>query len=552
MSTQQLLAEVKQANQDFEWYPTTDEIIEVINNDIKNDYHFDKPSILDCGAGDGRVLKAIEHASRRYAIEKSKPLLDALDRDIFVVGTDFEEQTLIDKKVSVIFSNPPYSQFEAWSVKIIREARSQVIYLVIPTRWEHSKGIAEAIELRSAKAYKMGEFDFLSADRSARAKVNIVKVDLGSSYNSYRRPDYGSKTDPFELWFDEHFSIDVNGSSEHFKHAQSSTTLQEKAKNALVSGDNIIPVLEQLYQAELDNLVQTYKQLEKVDGHLLNELNVSLKGIREGLNQRIGGLKNLYWQELFNNLNRVTSKLTHKSRETMLNKLTAYTHVDFTCSNAYAVVIWVIKNANHYFDDQLIDLVERLTEQANVSAYVSNQKTFGEEGWYYGRPNFDKLTHFKLEHRCVLQRVGGICVSDWGYQRDQYKGLSEGAYNALKDIQTVASNLGFDTAEHETPLDYEWESNKTRVFHCTNVRKGREEILMQVKAFKNGNLHVKFNSDFMCKLNVEFGRLKGWVKSKQEAASELNIDINQVEEFFGSNIQLAPSNVMRLEMKVAA
>lgn len=71
-----LVAELKDNQQDFEWYPTTDEIIEAIKNDLENQKLDGKYSVLDCGAGDGRVLNALTEG-RKYAIEKSKPLLNA-------------------------------------------------------------------------------------------------------------------------------------------------------------------------------------------------------------------------------------------------------------------------------------------------------------------------------------------------------------------------------------------------------------------------------------------------------------------------------------------
>ena len=51
--------------------------------------------------------------------------MNSLDSDIFVVGTDFHQQTFIDKKMNVIFCNPPYSEFTEWSIKLIEEANSR-------------------------------------------------------------------------------------------------------------------------------------------------------------------------------------------------------------------------------------------------------------------------------------------------------------------------------------------------------------------------------------------------------------------------------------------
>jgi len=45
---------------------------------------------------------------------------------------------------------------------------------------------------------------------------------------------------------------------------------------------------------------------------------------------------------------------------------------------------------------------------------------------------------------------------------------------------------------------------------------------MEVRAYMNGNLHIKFNQAFMLALNVEIGRLQGWIHNAQHAAEEMD------------------------------
>ena len=121
-----LLGALKDADQDHEFYPTTNEILAAVVQDLKmvNPY---LNSVLDIGAGNGKALEVLrDEAGLRelYAIEKSILLCESLDPDILIVGTDFWEQSLFSKTVDVIFCNPPYSQFEAWTEKVIRQAAS--------------------------------------------------------------------------------------------------------------------------------------------------------------------------------------------------------------------------------------------------------------------------------------------------------------------------------------------------------------------------------------------------------------------------------------------
>jgi hypothetical protein len=288
MSNRSLLKTVPNTEHDFEWYPTTDEIINCIKADMEISGGAEYPSILDCGAGDGRVLMALG-GSKRYAIEKSRPLLDAMDRSIFVVGSEFQEQTLIDLPVDVLFSNPPYSQYENWATKIITEGNATTVYLVIPDRWHKVDIIQDAIKAREGKSSVIGSFDFLDADRKARAKVDIVKINLGyeSRFNS------SARVDPFTLWFENNFSIKAN-KVEQRSYSQSQglkSELSQRIKGELVNGRDLVTVLFELYQSDLAKLIKTYKSLETVDADLLAELDVNLKGVREALKLKIAGLK---------------------------------------------------------------------------------------------------------------------------------------------------------------------------------------------------------------------------------------------------------------------
>lgn len=526
---------LKENDQDFEWYPTTTEILQTVKKDMT--YHFGNhhgeingASVLDCGAGDGRALEFLSGAGGMYAIEKSKILLNEMPADVFMVGTDFEHTTLIDKKTDVVFCNPPYSEFEQWAAKIIREANAAMIYLVIPERWENSEPIKHALETREAEAKTIGSFDFLKAERKARAKVNILSIQLYSkkSYNREQEPT----TDPFAIWFDNQFfpKADKTEAMDETKKAQ---TFQERIESKLVEGRGVIPVLVELYNHEMATLQKNYAAVAELNPDILEELGVDTHSLQGALKQKIEGLKNKYWQELFDNYQSITSRLTKHSRETMLKRLCKHMSVDFTESNIYAVTIWAIKNANKYYDAQLIQLVEGMIGAANITLYKSNQRTFEKEDWYYCRQP-EGLDRYALELRIVLSNTGKIKGTD-EYGWEFHNNLSNRGHEFLADIAAIANNLGWFSFDDSRWFD--WESNKKQDFRSDN------SLLMSVKAFKNGNMHLKFNQDFIKKLNIEFGRLKGWLKNKQEASEELNIPVEEIAEFFNTNYRLTSANV---------
>jgi hypothetical protein len=70
-------------------------------------------------------------------------------------------------------------------------------------------------------------------------------------------------------------------------------------------------------------------------------------------------------------------------------------------------------------------------------------------------------------------------------------------------------------------------------------------VLFEIKAHLNGNIHIRLNQKFALALNVEYGRLKGWLHSKQNASSE--IQDCEAENYFESNFHYIKNNVPLLE-----
>jgi SAM-dependent methyltransferase len=540
-----LVASLVEADQDYEFYPTTDSIIDALVADMlrqetdEGRYRHERyASVLDIGAGNGKVLLALRERAKLtdlHAIEKSQILCEQLPADILIVGTELAEQSLLSKHVDVIFSNPPYSEFEAWAVKIIREAASKVIYLVLPIRWERSSAIADALRYRACKAVVVGEFDFEKAeDRSARAKVHLLRIDLGHG----RHRD--AWDDAFERSFKEAFAHLI----EEFDQAKPREAEKTAKFSGLVVGPTYLEALVSLYEQDIAKVQRNFDLVSKLDADLLREFNVSPTSIMGCLKARLAGLRTEYWHELFAHLDKVTDRLTSGSRKRLLDVMNRHVHVDFTLSNAYAVIIWVIKNANNYIDSQLIDTYELMVEKASVVLYKSNKRVWVENRWRYNRDEADQNSHFALDYRIVTHRLGG-CRGGESYSFE--RGLREEAGNFLGDLLTLANNLGFKCSTAPYCLNRTgqqgWVAGQRYEFHGTD-RKGQPCILYDVKAYLKGNLHLRLHKGFMLALNVEHGRLKGWLRSKAQAVTEL--DDLEAAQYFRANTRLTASNVLLL------
>jgi predicted RNA methylase len=531
-----LLDKVKQAGQDFEWYPTTTEIIQRIIHHAKSGersyQRWPLGAVLDIGAGNGKVLRALREADVTgdlYAIEKSPILIEAMPADVFIVGTDFWQQSLFDKAVETVFCNPPYSAFEAWATRIIRETAAQRAYLVIPARWAKSAEIAAALEYRNAEAKVLGSFDFEDAeDRKARAKVDLVYISFhrsGGAFEQFFAEEFGELKAKFYA-----------GRSEEKEREE-----QAKQVAAMVPREDLAAALVEIYSREMDLIRQNHRAVCQLDANLLRAFDISPEKVAKGLQEKLKGLKNAYWHELFSNLDKVKNRLTAKSRKSLLDVLFRNTHVDFTLENIYAVLVWIIKQAGDFIDQQLIETYLDMVDSENVFNYKSNERLFRKDHWRYAHGE-DPNSHYGLELRIVAHRTGGICTSSYSWE--SRNGLTQRAFDFIGDMVTIANNLGF----HSTagPGDFQWIAGKA--YDITGTIDGAEAVLFNVRAFQNGNLHLRFAKPLMMGMNVEFGRLKGWIKTPAEAAQEIDPD---AARYFGGNLRLTMAHAGLMALPTA-
>ncbi|MBE8232380.1 MAG: DUF4942 domain-containing protein [Endozoicomonadaceae bacterium] len=558
-SVSSLVRELKSKNEDYEYYPTCQSMIECVRADLKesfSEYQSNTDfSMLDCGAGTGAVLNQL-FEGKKYAIEKSEVLIKEMPEDIIVVGCEFESQSLLDLKVSALFSNPPYSQFIDWTIKIITEAYASVAYLVIPERWKNSLVIKQALKSREAEATVIGSFRFDGEDseRKARGTVDIVRISFAcKSHNGkLSKMHVQVHVDPFALWVKEHFKMAASTSQDHKADIDKDLNARMQAEinqnGAMVESKGLVAMMETFYNKDMDKLISNYQKVSSFDPEIAKEFGISIDGITTGLKMKIAGLKKRYWTKLFNSLDKVTCRLCVSTRKKLLNELTENVFVDFTASNVHSVLIWVMKKANTYYDEQFVNTFEKLVCESSIVNYKSNKKMFGDEGWSYNihmaRANVHNFS-LTLEHRIVAEGAGGR--NDSGYSSSATHGLSNNAINFINDLLVVAYNLGFDTSQttRADKTQTQWDGKK-KVFHYRDITTGKDVVLFEVKAFYNGNLHFKFKPEFVCKMNVVFGKLKGWVKSHQEAAEEMDIDVNIAKQYFGSQFKLSFDNANNL------
>lgn len=524
--TPALVQRLKSESQDFEWYPTTNEILDAVVKYVQTNMAYSSPrDILDVGAGNGKALeylgKHLDRYSRLnlYAIEKSTTLVSQLPSDIQVIGSDFHEQSFYNKE-QFTFCNPPYSEYAEWMTKLLNESPATLVF-VVPTRWAQNEKIQRAIASREWKYETIGTFDFISSeDRAARAVVDVLIFSPNR------------KHDAFDSLFDSLFESEL---SEIAQIKESQESEEERCREIHlhnVAHRGLVDTLVGEYQNTMQKLVKNIQAALKLDIELLHSLGINVPNIRSILRTKLDDTKADYWKRLFDEAPELTKRLTSKNRRELLEKINRQNKTDFNKGNILNIFIWAINNANQMQDSQLIQVYDRLLDSCNVDFYKSNQATILKKDWGFRRELEDKEAKYFLLTR-VVSSVGGVHNSPW--KHESRNGLNERTSDFLKDMCVLAGNLGFSGI---TDLDTlpEWSSGKTQTIKANYD--GKEVTLFEVKSFKKQTTHIKLNVEFSRRLNVEYGRLKGWLKSPADAVREFSgecaLTIEQAESAFKS------------------
>lgn len=508
MRTSQIVESIKQEHQDFEFYPTTDEIISTIKPELNG------ISILDIGSGNGATLDKLTDGGRwrKYAIEKSSMLQSLINPKTIVIGTDFFENSLWDKKVDVIFCNPPYSDYINWMYKIISESAAEQIFLVIPKRWADNEMINDIIKKRGYKVESLGIFDFLDAERAARCNVDVIMLtqERYKAHPDFFDVELAKYFDPAKIHQYKSRDDVIREEREQFD-----SSLEQKK---LIVGDFVAAIVA-LYHDEQTRIYATLKALSEIDASLYADLGINLSKIKGIIRDKLQELSSKYWHEVISKLHPITSRLTASNSKKLLKSISD-SHMSFNAANIYSVVEFVIRSMSSKIEEQILEVYNDLISDANCTNYKSNQTVFVGN-------NFQMKTASKLNYRIVLNKWRAI--ENGYYSNERNKNLSYDCHNFLTDLCVIANNLGYEMDVNASYCRH-WQSGKVEEFYATF--NNEQVLLFTVKAFKNGNLHMKFDTVFNHKLNVIKGKYEGWIHSVNDVMSEFDVTEDEAAKLF--------------------
>jgi len=529
--TLDLINELKEQQEDFEWYPTKQEMVDCIAQTFSKN---GQGVWLDIGAGNGGFYQKITQRHKDlimdYAIiEKSDILRRELDKMLketgkthIFYGADFHECSLFDKKVDYIFCNPPYSEFVEWTCKIIEQGYCLKAFLVIPQRWVENDKIQHFIKQRGCSYKILGSFDFLNAERQARAKIDVIEFDFTVQRDSpylFNKSKVSVASDPFDDFLKKEFKFtDPQIPQEDFKR-------EEVLESELEVAGNPIEAYVNAYQKELMSMQKTYYTLGELyqeNSKIFKELKIDINIITATLREKIKALRISYWQLFIDEFDKINERLTYNSRKLLFSSLRENEKLDFSVSNCYAIVIYAIENANKYFDKQIVEIFEKLSNNESVRNYKSNQKVYNEDDWRYKQ---EKPTHYTLDKRIVFK----------GYY--DYYDKYERAYlrddNILQDLITIAKNLGFKFRWSNESIYLRSDKSKNEIYLNPNGEYSKlhnKDLFLEYRCFRNGNIHLRLNQEFMKAFNIEVARLKGWIHNKEDIVNEFDEELGIVKE----------------------
>lgn len=541
--TRKKVLDLQAAGQDAEWFPTTQEILSCIKNDLlsygKENYNYrysywaghklvqfkhefenqktvevvEIDSFLDAGAGDGRVLEFFNmkpfKLKQKYGIEIARVQADDLiRRGVSLIGRDYFETVLIDKEFGVCFSNPPYSRFKEWCLKLLGEINAVFTYLVIPQRWKDDAAFVKLMH-EKGDVQILGEFDFLNADRAARAKVDVIVIR--------KTRDNGATNDPFTAWVENNIGAFAESKPEIEEPEADSVDVNSIEER----GIDTVEVLVENYNQDLQELLSAYRSIGSIDFRLLRQLGLEKKEIIEKIKTDIAALKNRYWRKTLDALKALNSRLTSKTREQFLNRIKWVESMDFNANNILTLIVWVIENANKYSKEQMLQCYEDLTNFEGIRAYKSNDRWLNDK-WRYGKTGLPEK--YSLDMRIVVS-----C----GYKIDKYEWNKYN--NPIADLCVVGDSLGF---KNNGAHDFNKDGQSKSVF----MENGKE--LFVYRCYQNNNVHFKLNKDFLMAFNVAVGMEKGWLKAPVDIQSEFEVSEAEAVKFF-VNSPLALLNIQQ-------
>lgn len=562
-----LINELKQNDQDYEFYPTTNEIIDIIKSDLLPTFTKTTRTKIVKEFVDGKI----KWDSIEVPEENKLFLLSDKVEQISILDIGAGNGATLNKLATFLNGH----ELEDINYNGINTSENKYQY---DTNMYNLKIVKSAIEKSSilTHSYKENRINFIGCD-FFETNISNKKFDIifcNPPYSTYKtwinnilsnicgkpviymvipenwKHDYNLK----QLLIRENIDTEILGNFDFlngeraarvnvdiikikinkakspisdsisglFKDAnlpkvekRTITNIERDFKNQVIdlNGKDYATFLYEEYCNERDILKNSLVEISKISlESLKNIFQLSLADIISNFEQQNKEVIRKYWQLILNKVCTVQKRLTSKNKNTMLEQVID-TNLDFNLSNIYYIIEQVIKVANDKINEQTLELYNEFLEHSPTEKYKSNQRVFIEEKEL-------KDTKIKLTPRIifVLGRWNDPFENNYSNTKQIMQKLSRRTSEKISDLLIVINNLGY---ENNFDINQGWERGKSKLI--LGKFNGVDIQIMEIKIFLNGNIHIKLNKDILTKFNIIKGILEGWVKNTSEIVEEFNV-----------------------------
>ena len=306
----------------------------------------------------------------------------------------------------------------------------------------------------------------------------------------------------------------------------------------LVKSEGVLAALLEHYEQDMQQILEQYKNISKIDSSLLAELGVKYDAIRESVKEKLFGMRNLYWNLLFTHLTPISSRLTTNFKNQLLTTLNNNA-LDFTMKNALYIVDFAITYANNLVEDSLISVFRDLSCESSIKRYYRSNERMYNDRWRHNNTEDYKQCKILLDYRFIYSSWGNFGNYDW------QRGLNESARDFTHDLLVVMRLLGYGNLYLTEDISTMTQGDKLSI--RGTGPDGKELDLVQVRYYANGNRHIKINTEAMARFNTTVSRLLGWVRNREEYQEETGSEEVTVRVWDSKdNIYIQPNSVKLL------
>jgi hypothetical protein len=80
-----------------------------------------------------------------------------------------------------------------------------------------------------------------------------------------------------------------------------------------------------------------------------------------------------------------------------------------------------------------------------------------------------------------------------------------------------------------------WTESNNTLYGYFKDKNGNECELFKATLYKKGTLHLYLNCEFVLRLNIEFGKMYGWIQCANDIVDEFNVSHQDAEQMIAEN-----------------